>query len=380
MPKHRRFHIAILTFAMLLLSAVPCRLTAHAEDKFYPGALHEDPSRHSSVYTIAIAGDILFDPAYTAGNTFLARGVEGSYDADALRAMRGADLFIVNNEFTYTRTSNATPKSYNFRTDPSNAALLQEMGADLVTLGNNHTWDYGEAGFLDTLKTLEDIGMPYVGAGRNLEEAMAPIVWYAGDMSIAILNATEVERSSETTRGAGENSPGVFRCYNPNRLYEAIRQADERYDFVIVIPHWGIEGQSRPDERQKNMAKGMVDAGADLIVGGHPHVLQSIEYVKGVPVVYSMGNYLFHSGTRDTGLLRVSFDGKRRKLRSVQFLAMESRNCRTLSLHGKEKERLYSELRSLSPKVHIDRNGFILPTDRKSIRAVNPLFIPGRRP
>ncbi len=309
-------------------------------------------------FTVAIAGDLLFDPVYTAGLKAVTRGVAGSYDERTLAAMREADVFIVNNEFTYTGGGVRSGKGYTFRTDPRHTAMLQEMGVDLVTLANNHTWDFGEQGLLDTLASLEAAGIPYIGAGRNLAEAMRPAVFEAGNgMKIAVLNATEIERTYVWTKAADARSPGVFRCFDPELLLQAIRAADAENDFVIVIPHWGIEGQHQPDARQQALAQQMKEAGADLIAGGHPHVLQSVGSADGIPVAYSLGNYLFHSGVYDTGILMAEFDTGKKALRSVRLVPMQCRDCVVVTLDGLEKAHHVQRLRNISPGTEIDEEG-----------------------
>ena len=121
---------------------------------------------------IVFAGDILFDSHYAIMASLLKRGqgIEGGISADLLSIMRDADIFMVNNEFPYTNRGTPTAgKKFTFRADPKYASWLFDMGADLVSLANNHAYDYGEVSLTDTLDTLESIGMPYVGAGRNLE-------------------------------------------------------------------------------------------------------------------------------------------------------------------------------------------------------------------
>ena len=324
-----------------------------------PGNGAENREESADSFTIAFAGDILFDPVYTAGLKATSRGVAGSYDEKTLERMRGEDVFIVNNEFTYTRGGKRSGKTYAFRTDPRYAAMLQEMGVDLVTLANNHTWDFGEQGFLDTLSTLEETGIPYIGGGRNLAEAARPKVFEAGGMKIAILNATEIERTHVWTKAAAEESPGVFRCFDPAPLLEAVKAAGAENDFVITVLHWGIEGQSRPDRRQQELANSLKDAGADLIVGGHPHVLQSLGFADHVPVAYSMGNFLFHSGVYDTGILEAEFDPAEKALRTLRFVPVQSRDCRLVMLEGREKEQFLIRLRRISPGTEIDEEGVI---------------------
>ncbi|MFR9236668.1 MAG: CapA family protein, partial [Eisenbergiella massiliensis] len=146
--------------------------------------------------SLVFAGDILFDDGYSIMAKMKSRGqgIEGSIDSGLLGVMRDADIFMVNNEFTYTKRGAPTPgKAFTFRADPAHASLLHDMGADLVSLANNHAYDYGEVSLTDTLDTLQSIGMPYAGAGRNLAEAVRPVYYIAGDLKIAFLSATQIE-------------------------------------------------------------------------------------------------------------------------------------------------------------------------------------------
>ena len=181
-------------------------------------------------------------------------------------------------------------------------------------------------------------------------------------MTVAILNATEIERyENPDTKGAGEDSPGVFRCLDDSRLCEKISEAKEKADLCIAFVHWGTEKMPSADWSQMTKAQDLVDAGADLVVGAHPHVLQNIEYVDGVPVFYSLGNYFFGAAARDTGVLRVTIgkasDSGKPFIRSLQFIPMlQYRGVSTVD--GWEKERVLDEMRAVSPGVYIDEDGF----------------------
>ena len=107
------------------------------------------------------------------------------------------------------------------------------------------------------------------------------------------------------------------------------------------------------------LSRGAAEAGADLIIGGHPHVLQTIGRAGAVPVVYSLGNYLFHSGTYDTGVIQAVFRPSEKRLESLRFVPMQCRNMKVFTLSGSEKERLLKYMRSLSPEVQIDEDGII---------------------
>lgn len=313
--------------------------------------------------SLVFAGDILFDDGYSIMAKMKSRGqgIEGSIDSGLLGVMRDGDIFMVNNEFTYTKRGAPTPeKAFTFRADPAHAALLHDMGADLVSLANNHAYDYGEVSLTDTLDTLQDIGMPYVGAGRNLSEAVRPVYYIAGDLKIAFLSATQIERvDNPDTKGATESSPGVFRCRNADMLLQAVSEAKANSDFVVVYIHWGTESTTELDWAQKEQAPQIAAAGADLIIGDHPHVLQGIDYIGNTPVIYSLGNFLFNSKTQDTCLVRAVLDEESGGLKSFQFIPALQKDCRTTLHEGAEKARVISHMRSLSPKVYIDEEGYV---------------------
>lgn len=318
--------------------------------------------------TLTFAGDILFDGDYSimakmknrAGEA-MENYVETAFDEPMRNAMRSADIFMVNNEFTYTNRGAPTEdKKFTFRARPEHASLLLDMGADIVSLANNHTYDYGEISLLDTLDTLTAIGMPYVGAGRNLAEAVRPVYFIAGDVKIAFLSATQIERmDNPSTRGATENSAGVFRCRNVDLLLEKVTEAKAVSDYVVVYIHWGTESTTELDWAQKEQAPKIAEAGADLIIGDHPHVLQGIGWCGQTPVIYSLGNYLFNSKTQDTCLITVTLDTHTGERKSVRFIPALQQDCRTVMHMGVEKQRVIQNMREMSPESLIDEEGYV---------------------
>lgn len=335
---------------------------AMAADRIYPKETVE-PGKTRIVF----AGDILFDSHYAIMASLLKRGqgIEGGISEDLLSIMRSADIFMVNNEFPYTTGGVPTAgKKFTFRADPKYASWLFDMGADLVSLANNHAYDYGEVSLTDTLDTLESIGMPYVGAGRNLDEAVKPVSFLANGKKITFVSATQIERTlPPDTKGATETKPGVFRCLEIGTLLEVISAAKADSDFVIVYVHWGTEGTDKLDRWQQEQAPQIAAAGADLIIGDHPHVLQPIGYQGDIPVVYSLGNYLFNSKTLDTCLVEavVGDEG----LESLQFIPAKQSNCRVAKAEGAEKERILNYMRSISPEAVIDEEGYITRQDTR---------------
>lgn len=319
--------------------------------------------------SLVFAGDILFDDNYSIMVKMKGRAgggslVEAGFDAAILQEMRGADIFMVNNEFTYTTRGTPTEgKAFTFRAKPEHAALLSEMGADIVSLANNHVYDYGEISLLDTLDTLTAAGMPYVGAGRNLTEAVRPVYFVTENVKIAFLSATQIERmDNPDTKGATETSPGVFRCRNVDLLLSEVEKAKAVSDFVVVYVHWGTESTTELDWAQKEQAPLIAQAGADLIIGDHPHVLQGIEWIGDTPVIYSVGNFLFNSKTQDTCLVEVTLDAQTGALKSFRFIPALQKDCRTTLLDGAEMARVISHMQSLSPGVTIDAEGYVTKT------------------
>ncbi|SDH28616.1 poly-gamma-glutamate synthesis protein (capsule biosynthesis protein) [Pseudobutyrivibrio sp. 49] len=224
-------------------------------------------------------GDISFanDVATTEYMDHQINGITDCFSEDLLEEMRSADIMMINNEFAYTTRGAALEgKAYTFRGDPSRVSLLEELGVDIVSVANNHVFDYGETGLKDTLDTLEDAKMPYVGAGRNLEEAKKPVYFIAAGKKIAICSATQIERTLNFTQEATDTLPGVLKCLHPEIFCGVIREAKANSDYVIVIPHWGTEGNANYGEDQINLARSFVEAGADVIIGGHTHCLQTV--------------------------------------------------------------------------------------------------------
>lgn len=312
--------------------------------------------------TLLFAGDILFGPNYSVMAKVLQNGgdIGNGIAPDLIGEMQSADIMMLNNEFAYSDRGAPTPeKQFTFRARPDSVAYLTDMGVDIVSLANNHAYDYGEQALLDSLQILQAEGIPYVGAGVNEQEASAPVYFIINDMKIAFISATQIERlDNPDTKGATETSPGVFRCFNGEKLMQTVAQAKEESDFVVVYIHWGTENQEETDWLQNKQAPELVEAGADLIIGDHPHILQRIEIIDGVPVIYSLGNFWFNSKPLDTGMVKVTISEE--GLQSFQFIPCQQVNCRTSMLEGEEKSRVLGEMRRMSGNVQIDEDGYVL--------------------
>lgn len=311
--------------------------------------------------TFAFAGDVLLDESYAVMSTYRMNGseLEKCIDPALLEIMRGADVFMINNEFPFTdRGEAADGKAFTFRAQTENVQILHDMGVDIVSLANNHVYDYGEISLLDTLDTLERAGIPYVGAGRNLQEASKVVYYQNGDMKIGIVSATEIERfTTPDTKGATEDSPGTFRCFRNDDLEAVIRDAKQQCDFLIVYVHWGTESTDELDWSQPEQAESFSEAGADVIIGAHPHVLQEIGGVNDSLVFYSLGNYWFSSKTLDSCL--VTLEIGEGGLVSAQFVPCMTEGSKTNMATDGESIRILNYMRSISETVSIDDQGYV---------------------
>ncbi len=319
----------------------------------------------SEPVTIVFAGDINFDTRYANMNSLISRGGEISdgIDGDIIYKLREADIAMLNNEFPYSTRGTPTPnKKFTFRSNPETVRYMTDMGIDIVGLANNHAYDHGPDALLDTFETLSGANIRYVGAGKNIEEAMTPEYFEIGGMKIAFTAATQIERSLPAdTREATETDPGVLRTLDPEKYLEVIREADANSDFTIAFVHWGSENVYEYEAAQTELAEKYVEAGADLIIGAHPHVIQGFDYIDNVPVIYSMGNFWFSSKTLDSCLIEATlYEGE---LQEVRFIPCVQKGCFTSMKHagdGEFERIIRQEAARSSSRATITNDGLIV--------------------
>ena len=199
-----------------------------------------------------------------------------------------ADLTIANMEGTFTERGVQQVKAYTFRTPPRHAAGLSEAGIDIVSLGNNHTADYGRLGVLDTLAALDAAGVRHAGAGMDELEARSPVLTEVNGLRIAFLSYNAILEATF----AGSTSAGVAYGSEANVRHD-VTYWKERSDVVIVALHAGTEYTDAPNATQLVVAQAAVESGAALVLGHHPHVLQGWGAWGDGVIVYSLGNFVF---------------------------------------------------------------------------------------
>jgi poly-gamma-glutamate synthesis protein (capsule biosynthesis protein) len=310
--------------------------------------------------TVAVGGDVL--PMGRIGTKISAGEYDAVLDPATAERLRAADVTMINLETSVsTRGAPIPDKAYTFRSPPENLAFLTEwLGADVVSIANNHTLDYGWDAFHDTITHLDEYGIAHIGAGENIAQAAAPYVFEKDGIKIAFFAANQILTYSDWT--AGREKPGQLIAREPTALGalgDAMAQARGECDYIVVYMHWGIELDKKPYERQTATARALIDAGADVVIGSHPHVVQSFEYYGGKPIIYSVGNFLFNALNPDTVVIFLRFGGDGKV--SVEAVPARTSGTLTYALDPEGGRRLFDLWESISSGVAFGGDGTMLP-------------------
>ncbi len=232
---------------------------------------------------VTFVSDIMLDNG--PGHTIVHGGDPFS---DVAGILAGADLTVGNLECALTRKGTFEYKPYTFRA-PVEALPLLKKYFSALTIANNHSGDWGKAGFSDMLTLLNGAGVRYFGGGRDLREAHRPLVLTARGRRIAFLGYNDFPPKSFA---ATRSRPGVA-WVDETAIVDDIRKARTSADYVILFFHWGREMSGEALPYQRELARKCIDAGADAIVGAHPHVTEPVEWYHEHPILYSLGNFVF---------------------------------------------------------------------------------------
>jgi poly-gamma-glutamate synthesis protein (capsule biosynthesis protein) len=260
--------------------------------------------------TFAFAGDVHFEGVLRSK---LAAN-PATVLAPVAPVLSSADLTVVNLETAITERGDAQPKEFTFRTNPSALTALASAGVDVASMANNHGMDFGRVGLEDSLAAEQGSGFPIIGIGHDANEAYAPYEAVIKGQRIAVFAATQVlDANLISSWTATDNQPGLASAKNVDRLTAAVAAARAGHDTVVVFLHWGIEKQTCPSGDQKALARRLVDAGADIVVGSHSHRVEGGGRLDGALVDYGLGNFVFYAKpgpAATSGVLTVTATGR----------------------------------------------------------------------
>jgi len=240
---------------------------------------------HAEPLRLIFAGDVMLDDG---PGRLIARG--GDPLAPFAKTLKAADYRIANLETSVARSGKRlADKPYTFRAHPRTLAVLKGR-FDAVTLANNHVGDYGHKALLETMQRLDRAGIAHFGAGKNLVEAHKPLWIERNGLKIAILGYNEfAPRAFE----AGADTPGTAWSEDDHVISDIRAAKAAGADLIIPFMHWGWEYEPTASQRLQSFARRMIDEGASMVVGSHPHVTQGADVYQGKPIIYSLGNFVF---------------------------------------------------------------------------------------
>ena len=309
---------------------------------------------------ISLVGDVLL--ADRVGDAIAAYGADYPWQ-DTARLLGHADVTIANLECTVSERGEPIPeKQYTFRaaTDSINGAA--NAGVDILTLANNHVMDYGASAFLDTLRVIKEKNLRYAGAGVNEEEAFQPVLLEINGFKIAVLAFSKVVPRTDWIAGKGR--PGIASGHSSKLMLESIRSAAGKSDITVVCMHWGQETAEYPGREEINLAHRLVDAGADVVVGHHPHVIQGMEFYRNKLIAYSLGNFIFTSSSqraREGSIMQIVFDSGGGY--TARIIPTFINSGATTVLRGDDRKKVLSRVNGLSSGfgTAVQENGVISP-------------------
>ncbi|MBQ6495129.1 MAG: CapA family protein [Bacilli bacterium] len=304
---------------------------------------------------VSLADNWYIAPKYDERN----KKILGILSEEVVDELTKSTLSVANSEFTVSNRGEKMPnKYYTFRAKPERLPIYNEMGIDLVTLANNHVYDFGEYAFLDMLESFDNYKIPHIGAGKNISEASTPYYFITNGYKISFINANRSEKNILTPE-ATDTEPGVLRCYDPTLFTELITKTKKESDFLIALIHWGKEDSHELEQVQIDTSKTYIDAGADLIVGTHAHVLQGIDFYKDKAIIYNLGDFIFNDEDKDTMIYKLLIDNEGNFKHYI--IPAHQKDEYTFLLKDNEKNKVINNIINYSEnKIKIDSNGEII--------------------
>lgn len=276
-----------------------------------------EKSENSTPLFIAGVGDMMVGRGVQEILIYYKDGLARVF-ADTLPILQGADLTLGNLEGAITYHNEILPKTYNFKFDKKVLSPLKNAGFDYLMINNNHVFDYGQKGFLDSINALKEAGIATSGVGKNYEEASKFYITKVKNQNVAIISVGAYPKERSGFDGAnvaatGEN-PGVL--WKNDKIFQSVKELKNQGMLIIASVHDGDEYGFKTNEAQKDFAEKLIDSGVSLVLESHAHVLQPIQRYKDGIIAYGLGNFVFPGmeeipGATESLVLRVGFvDGK----------------------------------------------------------------------
>lgn len=324
---------------------------SETEESTEPKSEPEPDTESGSSATVLFAGDICLEEDGFVLDHYdeVGQNLEACMSPYLLSRMHEADIFMLNHEYTISGRGSKLNKYYTFRANPSRMEILKQMGVDIVSLANNHIYDYGYDAFVDTLALLDENGIRHVGGGMDSEQAEKVEYYEINGIKIGFVAASRAEKNIITPQ-ATDTQSGVFWMYDDTRLKEVVREASSQCDFLIAYLHWGTEDSEYFRQYQHNIAEELVECGVSAIIGGHPHVVQGMEFIGDVPILYSLGDFWFNG--EDKYSVMVQLTVYKNRACNVEIIPCRQQNYTIQYLETpEEQEKFFRYLTNLSSGV-----------------------------
>lgn len=347
---------AILTVLLMLVLLIGCSRPDTGGEAAQSGSIketvrHEEQAgpEEENELVLSFVGDMMFDRSVAAyieqkGEDYIFEGYRKYFE--------GSDIVFGNLETVLsTRGEPLEGKQYTFRSSPKLLPYLKKYNFTMLGIANNHVLDYGREAFIDTLKLLEEYGISYAGGGLNKEEASRGVVVEKKGLKIGFIAFSRVTPSVDWY--AGTKRPGIlggYKVHEPEVL-EAVKSLADRTDILVVCLHWGKEGMLQVGEQESELAHLLIDSGADVIMGHHPHVVKKVEMYKGKPIFYSLGNFFFTSSRSELSnkvllaTIRYGMDGELKCIEAVPGIIQMGR---PVPMEGQQKQDFIDYLNSMN--------------------------------
>lgn len=316
------------------------------------------PLLAASTWTLVCGGDIMLNGISARTNPLAA----------LTPLVSKADLAYANLEVPLTSATVHTARKtdaqlarksqFVLRAEPGHSKHIASVGFDIVSLGNNHAMDFRAAGLAQMMGLLEKAQIAYAGAGKNFAAAHKVSVQQVKSLRVGLISFMSFvdDYSNWATTPATKGEPGIaalafggkMDTEKQGQIKRFVRDARKNCDVLLVAMHWGVERTTVPTKYQVSLGRGFIDAGADAVIGAHPHRLQGAEVYKGKPILYSLGN-LISPLSGETGLVRLKFDEA--KFLSAEFFPARIGGGKTVPYKTPQSERQLEKFRELCRQV-----------------------------